>query len=274
MQIDENILKCVFFIGLESQDGAKTSYEWRGTGFFVSRPSKLARKAFVYLVTAKHIIADIGQRNFVIRVNNKNGDSTIFNVESGITWFFHPDESEASDVAVYPLFHTNAVLKTLDFVAISEESLLTDLKSGQDGIGVGSDVFITGLFAFHSGTERNHPIVRMGNIAMIPTEPVPTKKFGNMEVILIESRSIGGLSGSPVFAVEKSGETPRRLMCLGLIHGHWDVPTDSILETKQEARKYVNVGIAMVAPARKIGETINQPKLEAIRQKMESKEDP
>ncbi len=40
----------------------------------------------------------------------------------------------------------------------------------------------------------------MGNIAMMPDEPVRTS-IGMMESYLIEVRSIGGLSGAPRFCV-------------------------------------------------------------------------
>ena len=42
-------------------------------------------------------------------------------------------------------------------------------------------------------------IVRTGNIASMPEEAVDLGSSGSQEVYLVESRSIGGLSGSPVF---------------------------------------------------------------------------
>ena len=83
-------------------------------------------------------------------------------------------------------------------------------------IRVGSPVGLTGLFVHHHGSSRNIPIVRSGNIAAMTDEPVSTRR-GLMTAFLVEVRSIGGLSGSPVFA-EGVAETG----VIGLVHGHFD----------------------------------------------------
>jgi hypothetical protein len=141
------------------------------------------------------------------------------------------------------------------------------------GIGEGDDLFAVGLFAHHYGNKKNHPIIRTGNIAMMPDEPIPTSKFGDMEVYLIESRSISGLSGSPVFVL-KQGGNKWAIHLLGLIHGHWDIDANAIIDTntgdKSGIKAGVNVGIAMVAPAKKIIETIYQKALEDIRTEEEN----
>jgi hypothetical protein len=54
------------------------------------------------------------------------------------------------------------------------------------------------LRAHHTGDLKNVPIVRVGNLASYPSEQIQTRAFGRMEAYLIEARSIGGLSGSPV----------------------------------------------------------------------------
>ena len=68
-----------------------------------------------------------------------------------------------------------------------------------EGIGIGDEVFMVGLFHRHTGRDRNEPIIRVGNIASLPSAPVPLDEGEKAEAILIEPRSIGGLSGSPVF---------------------------------------------------------------------------
>jgi hypothetical protein len=40
-------------------------------------------------------------------------------------------------------------------------------------VGPGDEVFTIGLFSKMSGKGRNFPIVRTGNIAMMPSEPIP-----------------------------------------------------------------------------------------------------
>jgi hypothetical protein len=46
--------------------------------------------------------------------------------------------------------------------------------------------------------KRTPPTARFGNIAQMPNEPVIIKRF-EQDCFLVEARSIGGFSGSPVF---------------------------------------------------------------------------
>jgi hypothetical protein len=121
---------------------------------------------------------------------------------------------------------------------------------------------------------------------MIPEEPVQLAD-GFADVYLIEARSIGGLSGSPVFIrrtiaiagqVKESGESGQlhglggTMYLLGLMHGHWDIKESEI--NKPSASSYsqhgVNMGIAIVIPADKIIETISHPELKALREASEA----
>jgi hypothetical protein len=55
---------------------------------------------------------------------------------------------------------------------------------------------------------------------------------------------------------------------LGLMHGHWDIPTrnkNDLLMTDDLFGK-VNMGIAIVVPAKKILEVLNHPELVKMRQ--------
>ena len=129
---------------------------------------------------------------------------------------------------------------------------------------------MTGLFAHLGGSTRNLPIVRLGNIAMMPDEPVPTKT-GMMEAYLIEARSIGGLSGSPAF-VRKIVQGRGKLYLLGLMHGHWDIPPENKNDfADMDSFGSVNMGIAIVVPAKKILEVLNQPELVELRRKENEK---
>ncbi|MCK4470418.1 MAG: hypothetical protein KAW49_01390, partial [Anaerolineae bacterium] len=54
-------------------------------------------------------------------------------------------------------------------------------------LGAGDEVFIVGLFAHLAGSARNMPIVRMGNVAMMDEEPVYSRDFGFMKILLANS---------------------------------------------------------------------------------------
>jgi hypothetical protein len=53
------------------------------------------------------------------------------------------------------------------------------------------------------------PIVRIGTVAALREEPVLSRDGHPMDVYLVESQSIGGLSGSPVFIDVRTAQTTR-----------------------------------------------------------------
>jgi hypothetical protein len=198
-----------------------------------------------------------------------------------ISWFYHPDEVRPSDVAVYPFALPKEELNRIDFEAIPMTSFLSDKVRIQQNIGEGDDVFMVGLFSRHTGNQKNLPIIRMGTIAMISDEPIQTQKFGSIEAYLIEARSIKGLSGSPVFVLKQNGiqigphVVPSSVVTmhfLGLMHGHWDLkPGESVdMEDAQGGEESVNVGIAIVIPAKQILETINHKDFVKWRERQEA----
>lgn len=116
---------------------------------------------------------------------------------------------------------------------------------------------------------------------MLPETPVPTEK-GLMNAYLVEARSIGEISGSPVFS--------RRTMSLlwndgvslptsaihgltgevhltGMMHGHWDIKESEINQPRlvHDSKRGVNMGIAIVVPIDDIINTLNHPELLAQR---------
>ncbi len=128
---------------------------------------------------------------------------------------------------------------------------------------------MTGLFAHPTGSVRSLPIVRMGNIAMMPGEPVATREFGDIEAYLIEVRSIGGQSGSPAFVRKTVPMDLSGIYLLGLVHGHWDIPPqriDDAIQPGDDVFASINKGIAIVVPAKKLLEVFNQPQLVELRQ--------
>ena len=129
-------------------------------------------------------------------------------------------------------------------------------------IGIEDEVVISGLFTRRTGKAKNLPIVRFGNIAAIPSERLSDSKTGlDFHAYLIEFRSMGGLSGSPVFAyigpgrVDPSGKPLQfafaALYLIGVVRGHWEheeprIPFPSVFS--DETGK-VNWGIGVVTPA-------------------------
>jgi hypothetical protein len=90
---------------------------------------------------------------------------------------------------------------------------------------------------------------------------------------LIEARSIGGLSGSPAFVFETVPVGIGTFYLLGLMHGHWDIPPQMKNDFKINPELFgrVNMGIAIVVPAKKILEVLNHPQLVTQRENTEKK---
>ncbi len=273
MRVPDEIKKCVVFFGLKHSE----KVDFKATGFFVHIKLDETRY-FIYLVTAKHVAKKLEGKDFVIRVNTKDGKSVGFHspANTAIKWHYHPTD-EAADVAVFqwlPPSEANA-----DYMHLPAEMFLTKETLIQNDIGIGDEVCIIGLFTFHEGYSKNHPMLRIGNIAMIPDEPVETDD-GKVEAYLIEARSIGGLSGSPVFVVREAQypdmKIHREWILMGLVQGHWKLDGDKIndlteLDANGKPHK-VNMGIAIVTPAQKILDILSCEELFSIRKKRRAAE--
>lgn len=279
MRVPDEVRESVAFIVYESKEGPKIA----GTAFFVGMDIEgLKGMGFVYVVTAKHVIDGISKKSInqkvYLRCNFRNGGADI--VETAIDmWKYHPTDFSI-DIAVLPWAPD---LNLIQFKTLPHRMIVTQEHIEEYRIGVGDEVFITGLFTSHYGHERNLPIVRVGNIALMSEEKVYTRELGKIDAYLIEARSIGGLSGSPVFvqlSVPRSfdggmhlTQTPFHYYLLGLMHGHWDIPVsnaDLVIEDDPD-RERVNMGIAIVVPAANILEVINQPEIAEIRKKEEKR---
>lgn len=275
MQVPDEVKKCVVFVGCRTADG----YIPLGTAFYVGVPiDEIPDRHWVHLVTAKHLIDDIKEGSLdgqvYLRINFRNQPAQWVST-SPSQWLFHPND-QSIDVAVLPAPPT----QNIDYLAIPIAMAATKGDIPRPYIGVGDEVFITGLFVGHSGQRNNEPIIRVGNIAAIPAEQVHVRfraGWSKINAYLIEARSIGGLSGSPVFvhlSPVKYTEGEIKFLrggpwfyWLGLIHGHWDLPSPHDLIEGTLQREAVNMGIAIVIPVSKILEVINQAEIVAMRKR-------
>ncbi|HEV7925040.1 MAG TPA: hypothetical protein VGR14_06785 [Verrucomicrobiae bacterium] len=268
MRIPESVRKCVVYVGTETTDPGTgtTAIVFRGTGFLVSVPTSIRGKNFHYIVTAKHVAVMLDREDaFIISVNSKSGALRGIRAETKqVKWHCH-DSDFSADVALTPL---GADLRDFDIVAMPVGMFVKKSQVESIGVGPGDELVISGLFSRHPGKTKNMPIIRIGHIAMMPDDPVPTQSFGDMEAYLIEARSIGGLSGSPVLLLKHvyTHEVVVQLYLLGLVHGHWDTPSDAMTDAmgaKSGILAGVNMGIAIVTPAQKILDIIeSKPLLE------------
>lgn len=283
MRVSDYVLKSVGFIGeVQQRSASGVSGDLHATGFFIRVPSATATGGYLYFVTARHVAEDLRDRDVFVLVNKRSGSTTEILAVEPPMWYLHPTDVSC-DVAICPMNYDNEA----DVLPIPVSELLTAESIEQWGVGIGDEVFATGLFSEIPNTTRNIPILRHGNIAMMPTEQLQTG-LGYADVYLVEARSLGGLSGSPVF-VRPTGKIPcqfgpdapvemllglrEQQKLLGIMHGHWDVRESEINNPRitHDRKRGVNYGVAIVTPASKIIEVLNRRELAESRMRYDEK---
>jgi hypothetical protein len=239
-----------------------------GTGFITTITGKppLSQSFHAYIVTAKHVLSDLGE--IFIRVNRRPwlGKPVIFRTKER-EWVPHRDADVAVvQVALNPVeLHIAHVTEEL-YVTREMMAWPDDDDYDPDKLGIGDDCYFFGRFMGHPGIEKNLPMLRFGNLAMMPREPV----YGE-EAFLVEFKSMPGFSGSPVF-IYRTGTIdfwntykpaePNELRFLGVDFCH--LPEIAEVGTLNDEGKFVgkkvwvkhSAGIMGVVPAWKLRELL------------------
>lgn len=284
MVIGEQYRKCVVFLfaDVPDRDTGELKRIPAGTAFLAGIPAPAPAQAdsesmlanagwFVrYLVTARHVVA-LSRKfgSLFARIHLANGTATLieFPPES---WHEHP----STEVAV-ALLRTRAAI---DHVLISIDQFELEAQVMQHAVAIGDEVFFVGLFSEHPGTERNQPILRFGNIALMPDEKILVNlgdSTARIRAYLVEARSWGGHSGSPAFvyfppdrfgnSISVSVALP--IFLLGLVQGHYDIKSDvKFIGDVGAGEVAVNAGIAAVVPAQEIHDLLMSPQVVAERE--------
>jgi hypothetical protein len=276
-RIQDDMLNSVLYL-YKSEAAAKAGDPSGGSGFLVGIDSaEHYPQQHVYAVTATHVIAGCP----VVRLTSSLGETLIHPFKDS-DWIRHPD---GHDIAICPL-----PLPSRESVsAIPVEKLITKEVIELEGIGPGDDAFIIGRFIAYGGKKSNAPSVRFGNISMMPGEPVVNPKTGaKQECFLVESHTISGYSGSPVF-VQILPNTMRpiqhpavplltlghmakdfKMWLLGIDHGH--LPHfDDVVDARDKRhpdgwRVRSNSAMMAVIPAWKIKEILESEEFMKQRQ--------
>ncbi len=195
MRIPDDIKNNVCFLCVKVRHNNVETFRYGGTAFFMVAPSEvIERGIYIYLATAKHNVERAKQHgDLYVRINTKDGRSRYIRITTD--WFF--PEDEGADVAVMPFTPPQDIY---EYKVFDYGSYVTDEVIQKSSIGIGDELFIAGLFTQRHGTQKNIPIIRSGVLAAMPDEPFQAHDTGLMyDAYLAEVRSIGGLSGSPVF---------------------------------------------------------------------------
>jgi hypothetical protein len=286
--IPSDITKTVVFIYTDP-DGTRAQAD--GTGFHVSIPSPtVPGRMWGYLVMAKHMVVtnpnDLNGPvvpNLWVRVNMKSGGTSMYKLDlitsgNNQTLFFNSDPSV--DVAVFPVKPADIDKMDVQFLPEKMLSSADDLRTLN--IGVGTDMFFTGMFTGFLGEKRSYPIVRFGKLAMIPDEKIDFSTGLPAAGYLMEAFSFGGNSGSPVFFYPSADNLPgtlalgpRPIKIAGVMRGFFgDFEPIQLLQKQTSAQDQPgqkipvsngNSGIAFVVPAKFISEILHSADLESLR---------
>ncbi len=263
-----------------------------GTGFLIGVASVDQEKPPMYVVTNAHIIEYLEGKQATtctLRINTQDGKTeTIDTLLS--SWTKHPKGDDIAICSIEPNdnwqynYITDEMLlkeefirtnifeeqRTDEFIKFDEENNGTERKwKSVRKIGIGTDTIMVGRFMSHGGNLKNYPVVRRGHIAMLPFEPMrQTGRGHSQEGFLVETYSIGGFSGSPVFVQTKlnehvsalnntSSSTSHKEMVylLGIDWGHFDFDGQIISIDGQNTIK-IPSGMMCVVPSWKLTELL------------------
>lgn len=264
--IPDRYLNCVVFLYKSRERAKQGNVAEGGTGFL------LTHEGAQYVITNWHCARHLP----TIRLSTPAGLDYITPRQG--QWLEH---LAGDDLAAYQV----ELGSSLDHLhAISMRSAVWD-SATTDYIQPGGDVFFAGRYVTHSGVWTNTPMIRFGNIAMMPTEPITNSLGSRQDSFLVEARSRVGFSGSPVFAyrMEIANQMTTSLhfpdtkakaaeiVLLGAVWGHLHDWQPVHLEDKRsilEPRQYVDVNsnIACVVPSWKIRELLDRQEFQDMRE--------
>lgn len=195
----------VEYIILSSTGFVMEAGELAGSGFFAFVDE--GDLSLTYFITAKHVVwGEWRERGakfppdgvVTIRVNRLRGGIKEIQLKKS-EWLYHEDRFV--DLCAIPI--TEAEYRYLSEgdvspIHIASLAASSSIPVPPEQMMLGDEVFITGAFFPHLGETKNIPIVRTGNIAALCEEPVEFLS-PRQAAYLVETRSLGGISGSPVW---------------------------------------------------------------------------
>jgi hypothetical protein len=106
VRVSDEVRDWVGFMSVENEDGEAV---YCGTVFVCLVYGSDRSRTFMYLVTAKHNVLSVGERDCSVWLNLMNDkeepsmDCQPITIPAGAKWYFHPTEAHRTDVAVLPI---------------------------------------------------------------------------------------------------------------------------------------------------------------------------
>ena len=290
MRISDDVTRTVVFIGYPTSAPGKGGIDCIGTAFL------LQYDGAPYLVTVRHVAEYVGSDPFLVRVNRLDAGADNLLID-GAKWFY--DRNPDVDVAVLPLDFISERTHSIRFIDDATESWWTN-KAWKFGVGIGDFCYTVGLFRVLAGTSKNMPVIHFGIIARrfygAGAELIPVKDWRDpsgqktimTDAYLVQSQSLSGLSGAPVF-VRPSNQLVRQelidsnphvhpsemgeavanwhLQLIGMWQGAWDAPPGEVLTAERGNNARVPVGMGVVIPIDYVHYVLENEELAAMRKK-------
>jgi hypothetical protein len=273
--IAPSYLNCTVYLYL-TEDDARQGTASGGSGFLVGVMSRHPNRGYVHLVTNRHVV---NGGHLVVRINTKSGGSGAIR-----TQFDEWVVSTEDDLAVLP-FDPPA---DAQFQAVAIDLFLSeDCAIAGWPIWPGDEVFFYGRFITHDGRQRNKPVVRFGEISMLPDADTPIRVGDEDQIaFLVEARSLSGFSGSPAFVKlattrlmdgghDKDEWIPSTMRLLGVDCAHVPIWKPAREAPKNSAASHkdiwveTNSGMAVVIPAWRLARLINDERLVRERERLD-----
>lgn len=181
----------IFLYG--SEDDATQGANWGGSGVLVGIPSQAKpTRVHLYAVTNDHVI----QGCPVIRLVNKAGETHVL---PGTALDWEPTHPDGDDIAIRSL----GAVREDEYWYVPDEKLLSrediDPEHHPRQISPGDDCVMVGRYINRELRQFDRPVVRFGNLAMLPELIHQDERAFDQESFLVDMRSHAGFSGSPVF---------------------------------------------------------------------------
>jgi hypothetical protein len=214
----DKALRSVLFLSVPDKD--KASINHIGTGFLFNGNGQ------IFIVTAAHVATLMSSESNVTFGNDK-GEATKVNIKEVINasepkWLFHP----TADVAVLQVDSNSRLLSDFTSRAILPINLRAELKAPIRTRPLTTIGFPLGLGVSISPGSKLSPISKESRAAsdLLILSRFDTKS--ESEFFILDSPSVGGFSGSPVFVLPATYNDGNKtifsgpaMYCVGLVHG-------------------------------------------------------
>jgi hypothetical protein len=252
-----------------------------GTAFFVLYPDSRGgpNYAFMYVVTAKHVLRDADGsflKEIRLRLNLLSPTAQqrcdfitgipVSDEKGNLIWFH--DADEAVDVAAFPLLPDQ---KKFDFKALPTSMFVDDTKLRSRQVAEGDALYFIGMMTQYYGESKNYPVVRRGTLALMTDEKIDTPT-GRQKAFIAELPSWPGNSGSPVL-LNLGGMRGSTIVAgsdlsfLGVLSGSF---LNRFKATMLNAQTVVggndlNTGISFIVPAERLKAVLDSPQAQTLR---------